>query len=145
MSPSEQNFNWVTARNECSIQRQFECLRSEVEKHTKEREGLLARNDKRTFLPNLHLEENKFSVARQHAGHLHAEVTFELRKEQAQIHISGEDLSLEVTITLSNDGECLFLISRDGEKMNGAFKRWQVAREALETLFFGLSTPYPTA
>lgn len=107
-------------RHKCSLGRQFENLKSEVEKSTKKRDEQLARNDGRTFRLELGKDSDEFHVIRQHSGHKTVDVTFELKSDQ--IHVSGEDLSLVVTLTLNNDGECMYLISKDDKKMEGEFK-----------------------
>ena len=127
----DSDFNWVRARQECSLAFEFNLLRRGVEASTKERISLLP-SECATGFSLQKQDPYTFGVTRGPVGALAGRstvVTFIL--ENDHITIDGGKQPLKITLTLNDEGECRYRINGDGE-----FKRWQVIRRALEPLFF---------
>ena len=132
--PSEDNFDWVTARHRCSIASEFERLRCAVEKDCNARRKCSGVDESVQF--NFADGEDHFSVARTQPDIRHGEAhraSFHLRLDHIAVVDTWreEKRQMILTLTLNDEGECRFLIDGEGE-----YLRWQVARRALCPLFF---------
>ena len=78
--------------------------------------------------------ENDFSVTRfpvrGNYGGTYS-VSFALRNDHILVTDEWSETKLTLTLTLSDDGECRFLVNGEGECL-----RWQVVRRALCPIFF---------
>ena len=132
MDPTDPDFDWVTARHQCSLHFEFEKLKRDLERNTKTRRDL-APVDRASEVAYKE-DGNTCSVIR---GPLPPaigttwSVTFNLKEDRICVSNNFSKRPLSLTLTLNDYGECRFQI--DGE---GAFLRWQVIRRALESIFF---------
>ena len=134
MSPKEPDFDWVTARWECSLQNEFEKLRKGAEENVKARKYLMLSDSPVEFSFD-QSPENQFEVSRSptrgFAGKKH-DVIFCLRHDHICIQDHFRNKTLVLTVTLNNDGECRLQI----KGQEGEFLGWQVLRTALEGILF---------
>ena len=129
------DFNWVEARQNCSVIEQFKLLQETVEANVTERKEHLGKkeNFQKVRLTFERDSNSQFRVMRD-APSLYRCIIFLLQKE----HISVVQDEMEkkplfdLTVILNEDGECRFKV--DGE--DGEFLRWQVAQKALEDILF---------
>lgn len=128
MTKEDHNFDWVTARQNCCLRSEFTALRLKVEEDTDERQ--------KNFNPN-YKEGVKFEVLNGRAfivvrnAILPESVTFVLKEDCIVVEASKGSSKFKLTLTLNDDGKCRFKINGEG-----TYLRWQVARKALEELFF---------
>ena len=130
--PDSHNFDWVSARDTCSLPKEFHRLRELVQENCKVRNRCRQDNDpcEYTFREN---NSDSFSVKKEEPSLEIVAVGFSLRNNC--ILIVGSDTEpfweMKLTLTLSDEGLCRFKLNGGGEYM-----RWQVARRALGPLFF---------
>jgi hypothetical protein len=129
-------FNWVAARSECSLDRQFRILAELVDSDVKVANGLNKRGIE--FEINLDVKD-KIIVLRKRdiVGHVETSViVFELEQDKITVkdrtdrsNLPGQML-FNATPSLNEEGECLLEVS------GVPLKLWQVSRKALDGLFF---------
>ncbi len=128
----DHDFNWVKARQDCSLPVQFTHLRYTVEKNTEERRNGLKPGHKE-HLEFKAVNDRQFIVVRTAFGS--GTVSFDLREDRVVVemknHLGELKKRFKLTLTLNDEGECRFKIDGKGE-----YLRWQVARKALEQIFF---------
>ena len=124
---TEQDFNWVEARHNCSIVAEFEKLRRDVEKAT-EQHKKLTRDDARF---EFYDKDSGFFVVRCFRGH-EDETGAVFTRKNGSIEIDAAATKFTVSLTLNDDGECRYRID-DGPQ---EYLRWQVIRRALQPIFF---------
>ena len=125
-------FNWVEARQNCSVDAQFKLLQDTVEANVTKRQEHLGANSK-VILTFERTTKSQFRVMRE-APSSYQCIMFLLRGEHISVvqdEMNGKQL-FDLTVTPNDDGECRFKV--DGEE--GEFLRWQVARKALEDILF---------
>ena len=126
MSPKDSDFDWVTARRECSIAHEFIQLQRLAEQNVAERQKDLGKS-------LLLQTDPPFAICRQAYGLKSWSwvVTFFIVGNE--IHVRNHDGSVKstLTLTLNDAGECRYRIDGKGE-----FVRWQVLRRFLEPLLF---------
>ena len=125
-------FDWVAARSECTLEKEFDRLcaavQRDLDRHKKLNPGLCQCQSFDTC------GDDKFYVERAGAHR----VIFEI--ERGRIRIGRWDRSSEHTplmalqVRLDDEGQCV-LIDADGT----AWRPWQVRRKALEDTLFGTS------
>ena len=125
------DFNWVEARQNCSVASQFKLLQQTVEANVAERKTQLGENAqvKLIFESN---SESEFSVIRQSQSGFKI-IVFRRRKDHIFIEedeAGGETIKWEPV--QNDDSECRLKVD-GGETM---FLRWQVAEKALEDILF---------
>ena len=124
-SSKDHDFDWVKALGDCSVNFEFEKIKSDVGSNTKRRNS---------DYPN---DPDKWKF-REGVGIIHVSagrrcVAFKIEYECIMVTGFKHNYPLRLTLTLDDDGDCLFQIN--GEAL---YKRWQVIRRALEPLFFRL-------
>ena len=124
-SPKGHAFDWVKALGDCSVNFEFEKIKSDVGSNTKRRNS---------DYPN---DPDKWKF-HEDAGIIHVSsgrqwVAFKIEYECIVVTGFKHNDQLRLTLTLDDDGDCLFKINGEG-----LYKRWQVIRRALEPLFFRL-------
>lgn len=121
------DWDWVTARHDCTTVNFFERLylgaKLNVETRNKQRGGSAP-------VEIAAPQPGSFSIIRALSFGGHVMVRFNLRDERIMVQGSGIVLNFEGTLTLNNDGECRLLVGGD------VLDEWQVLRKALETLLF---------
>lgn len=121
------NFDWVTARAECSIVAVFEKLKILIETDVEIR-NKLRQKDSDSPIFKLVSANNRFTVLAE--GHyVHKTVVFALSSKGISA-ISSDGHIFQATVTLCNDGICRAKI---GEQ---EYDLWQLRKMALEDLFF---------
>ena len=126
MKPSD--FDWVTARAQCSPLSMCAQLKADIEKNVESMRSLSkARGSE---IPIAAFDNGQsFGVSRRtYVGEIG--VIFTLRNEEIRVSSKEVKVDFVATLTLSDDGECRLLV--DGKELD----RWQVLRRALEPLFF---------
>ena len=136
-SPKDHDFDWVTARLECCEANEFVCLRDLVERDCAKRLKALPANAP---------VEIRFVAVKDGQEEFYVEiipvpgvagrrrsVSFDLRNESICVRASGDadEFPMTLTVQLDDKGECRFAINGKGE-----YLRWQVARRALQAIFF---------
>ena len=141
MKPGDdESFDWVAALRECSVVCKFAEMSCDAEKQTKARDkyeldtqGSKAR--KSTNFDFSPINNNHFivMVSQETSGCIH-KVHFVLEEKKIIVTRWGNGgkkiNEFFVTLTLNDDGECMFKIDDEGE-----FRMWHVMRRALEPLF----------
>lgn len=129
------DFDWVTARAQCSLANEFVRLKEQVGRDVCARRKCLPKDNSMDFSFHATGDEH-FSVSRFPipgiAGNSYS-VIFSLRNDQILIvdEWSEPAKRLILTLTLNDEGECRFLINGEGDRL-----RWQVVRRALCPIFF---------
>lgn len=137
MSLSNSNFDWVTARHECSLRIEFAKLKRNLERNTKTRQELAPKD--RPADVAYKEDGDTCTVLR---GPLPGaigrtwDVTFILKDDHIAVTGNMVAKPLTLNLTFNDDGECRFTINGEGE-----YKRWQVLRRCLEPIFFGPTPP----
>ena len=131
--PAEHDFDWVTARDRCSLRIEFHHLKRLVSE---------SRHTRRRCAPEPHPYEyefcedggDSFSIRRTEKSSGDQRVV-EFARRNGCIDVGGSDTDtpwrMKLTLTLNDAGACRFRIDGRGE-----YLRWQVARRALGNLFF---------
>jgi hypothetical protein len=126
-------FNWVTARNACSLGNVFEKLKLDVQSDVEERQKLR----QPLPLPEIGFDHGfvftsnsrGFSASLK-TGRLQYSSIFALKEDHILVtDEEGEEL-LKATVTLNNERECRLVVGN--EEMEG----WQFRKKALEGVFF---------
>lgn len=136
-NPTEPNFDWVSARHNCSLPNEFERLKNLVEKNCIQRSRCLTKDSAVDFtFSGGEQGSRRFSVARAPISGVFGktyEVSFSLRDDHILVIDEWTESTRQIvlTVTLNRDGECRFVIDGEGE-----YLRWQVARRALCPMFF---------
>lgn len=137
MSDSPHNpamdFDWVTARSQCSATEQFLALREHARADV-ETANQVFRESRRQF--GFRIEKRSFLVFEQSADYPRA-ITFELSDSNSAIVVKNEDDTemFRVTLSLNKERRCVFLWN--GEEMES----WEVRRKALEAFFYTVKVP----
>lgn len=126
--PHPSDFNWVTARWQCSAWNMFELLKGEASANKETVEALWKARGHPVVL-SFHDNDQFFAVSRWVGTKEHG-VKFVLRGNQIHVESLGEQVNFTASLTLSDDGECRLVV--DDVELD----RWQVLRRALEPLFF---------
>ncbi len=119
------DFDWVTARHQCSMNVVFERFCHAVQKDVlvweqlPERQGTVVCDRQVDFLAVV-------TNGRPDAP----KVTFWLRDQAIDVSRNGDASSFTVTLTLTRDRQCRFVV--DGAAREG----WEIRQMALEPLFF---------
>ena len=136
-SAKTHDFDWITARTECALPHQFECLKREAENNVTIRNG-----DQDPPRYEFHEEAaHKFQVyapVQDEWGTRPCLVIFRLEKDHIEIRDEWprgsvwERNKMTITAVLGAKGECRFRIDDSVEEL----LRWQVLQRALDPLFF---------
>ena len=123
-------FDWVAARSNCTLEKEFfrlsDAVRCDLERHCALNPGI-------SQCQRFHACEGGTFYVERPGVH---RVVFE--QERGKIRIdrwanTGEHTPLmALTVRLSDDGECVLV-----DEKQKAWKPWQVRRRALEETFFG--------
>ena len=125
------DWDWVTARSQCSIEAYFERLHSGANKNVQTRKEMrielqdVGPVDLSQRVPGI------FSVMRGLGLGAYAAVRFRLDGDRIVVEGQGVDVKFEGRLTLTDAGECRLMVGAQ------ELDEWQVLRRALEPLFFG--------
>jgi hypothetical protein len=125
-----EKFDWIKARQECSLTTMFERLRQQVSADVDQRKKLL-RSDSHYSFEFVSEKTNIFSVAAV-GNQIHCRVQFSLEGNGIQIRSDGFQGTpvFLATLTLNDEGDCRFVV----DEIEREF--WHIRKMALETLFF---------
>ena len=131
---TEQDFDWVQARFACSPLCEFQHIRRCIKRSIiswRECHGKLDPDSEDTI--ECVDAGAGFNVHRYPKPGRTAGIVFELNTENDRIEIRdySANRTMKITLTLNDEGECLYKIDGEGE-----YLLWQVARKALEPMFF---------
>lgn len=118
-------FNWVKARSECSLNRAFEILGEVVKTDVEIANGL-----RRGAKFQVTYKHKKIIVTREENDDEVSSVVFELSPTAISAREGKREPMFSAKPRLSEMGDCLFEI--DGQ----LYKLWQICQKALEDLFF---------
>jgi hypothetical protein len=123
------DFDWVSARDNCSAAVLFEKLRNLIAADVETRNKLRRKDE--PFFKFETINANRYTVvAENQLLHTHDSVSFVLKGGEISAVGTEKDVFTS-TVTLCDDGECRLKI---GSK---SYDLWQIRRMALEGLFFG--------
>lgn len=128
-SKDHHDFDWVSARQDCSTGIEFGFLHRLIEKNTEARQKGLADQKIQARL-KFEANDHEFTVHRTSNGRSQY-VSFALMKGCITVKKSSPAETFDLTLTFTDAGEFQFRINGEGE-----YLRWQVARKALEEIFF---------
>ena len=126
------DFDWVTARQQCSLQEVFESLRLRIREDVETRNSNLS-DDPDSDRPTLKVIENGPTIRVYwhdiYSEYRHFFVEFTLTPQNIAVR-DHEKTLFEATIGLNDDGDCKVNIS--GKQ----YDLWQMRRKALEHVMF---------
>jgi hypothetical protein len=120
-------FDWVTARNACTLPKIFKDLRLHIEQDVKTRNSLRLKNAAYEFA--LAESENGFKVILK-SDALNTAVTFTLADHAILVRDNTGTSMFDITLNFTEKGECKLAVNGEHREM------WQVQRMALEDLMF---------
>jgi hypothetical protein len=125
------DFDWISARVDCSANSVFERLRLGVKDDVERRQELREKSDEFGFMYGFafHTKGSSFSAVRQNIQGNKA-VIFSLLENRIAVKNHNNDEFLSATVTLNDDKECVLVVS--GMEM----QEWQFRKRALEELLF---------
>ena len=134
MGPQDSDFDWITAREECSLFSEFTMLENNAKESTKIRNGLSGGRPE--FVFSNRLINHSFSVIRPRRYETEEQtVVFHLENDHILVQSNNTEPQagepLKLTLTLNDDGECRYRVNGKGE-----FRRWHVLMRSLEHIFF---------
>ena len=131
-NPDSHEFDWVTARDRCSLPKEFHGLKELVEENCKSRNRCAPAHHPYNY-NYCEIDSDHFSVQRTDTPNESCVVEFSLKNDR--IMVGGSDSNppwkMKLTLTLNDAGLCRFKVNDDGE-----YFRWQVVMRALSPLFF---------
>ncbi len=128
LTPKDDEFNWVRARQDCCEENEFAWLRDLVRRNCEARASALSFDSNFNILFGEN-DARSFKVTRTNPLGHPLVVSFSL--EDTVIKIDTPSRTLTVTVRLNKKAQCRFSIDGNGELL-----RWQVAQEVLQPLFF---------
>lgn len=120
-------FDWVAARDACSLPRVFKTLLAEVEGDVKERNS--QRPENATYEFSLVEEGSTFAVVLQ-AESFRRSVVFVYEDHAISVRDASGNQMFEVTLNFSDDGKCRLKAKEEYRES------WQIRRMALEDILF---------
>jgi hypothetical protein len=123
------NFDWIAAFSACALSAIFEKLKLEVESDVKSRNGQLSGTSARYefhFIGN----GSSFLVAVVASGISGMAVKFKLTDSAIVVTDAQDKKMFEASLTLNDEGECVFLIDSEEKRS------WQLRKRALAQLLF---------
>ena len=131
-NPESHEFDWITARDRCSLPKEFHHLMEFVDENCKARKRCTPDHHPYDY-EFLKKDSDNFFVRRTEIPDGLCVVEFSLKNDKILVGGSDSDppWKVKLTLTLNDSGSCRFKINGHGEYM-----RWQVAMRALSPLFF---------
>ena len=121
-----QDFDWVTAHVQCTVEGFFHHLRIEANRNCETQNQIYNRSPRLGFIENGEV----FTVLRGAE-----KVEFVLKDDQIVVSGFRINHSIQLKAILSNTGDCVLArVGADGQAI--PVERWQVLRDALTPLFF---------
>ena len=124
-------FDWVTARNDCSIRGVFEALRLGIENDIKIRNDQVRSDDKRKYSYGMTVMAGGIVVYLEGVVGMSQSVPLSITQNGSiLVRDENNEPMLEAYPTISDDGKCRL-------KINGQERElWHVRKTILEKLFF---------
>jgi hypothetical protein len=129
-NPPPDDFDWVTARAECSLSDAFQRLKTFAARNVETRNKLRPQNAGEKF--KYSEADDSFNVGRE-GGETGSGVTFALSNRDIRVRSEHGDINIGLTLRMNASGECRFLVNG-----RGSFQEWDILKMALEKLFFDL-------
>jgi hypothetical protein len=124
------NFDWVSARQDCSLKEVFEALRLGIREDVETRNSALPDNpDKATLKTAEHGKTIRVYWQDMYQQFDHLFVEFALTAQSLTAR-DDENLLFEASIGLNDEGDCKVYI------LGKQYDLWQIRRKALEQLMF---------
>jgi hypothetical protein len=142
MDRNEPNFDWVTARTECSASKAYREFVLQIKRDVEIRNGSLSSKERRhevNFVFSGESEPTSIVVRAQKGGNYLAETPLAkaiFTKIPEGIAVEYGGTKIEGLLTLSQDGECRLKV--DGVE----YSFWQFRKLALEPIFFDAVKEY---
>ena len=121
------DFEWVTARANCSVNEVFEKLRAQVKADVDIRHNLRPHGEMYAFR---FISEGPQFIALVEGNKLHHAVIFTLKDGIITVSDDDDNVLFRANVTLNDDGKCVVKINEDEREL------WQMRKMALEKLFF---------
>ena len=127
-----ENFDWVSARDACSVTQMFERLRLAVDEDVKVRQALRKKVDDFGFEQGFEFTTrgSSFSVSRRGIERGRA-VVFAIQGRSITVKDESGNLLRLASVTINDDKECVLVV---GEEQ---LQEWQFRKKSLEAIFFG--------
>lgn len=124
------DFDWVTARNDCSVIKAFVQLKKDLARDVDIANSLF-KESRRKF--SINQDANSISVIEETAATLRS-ISFVLGDTRTTISIEDEkgNQKFSATVTLNKDKQCVFMV--DSEEMES----WQLRKKGVGPLFFSI-------
>jgi len=122
-------FSWVRARAECSVASVYERIKLQVEADVAQRKEIIISAGCERLNFSIDSNGSAFTVTRVEPNS-HRSVTFRTTAKGITVVDGSDNVVLEGTLTLGDDGRCRLKVS--GRDLDF----WQFRRTALEELFF---------
>jgi hypothetical protein len=130
--PLSNDFDWVSARAECSASKVFRQLELQVKTDVEKRNLLRTDNEKSKYFFECASDGFRFSVFLTSHSVETEEIgaTFSRTPQGIDVHSLKGELLFSGTVTLSNDRECRVKVG------GNEYNCWQFRKLALEDVFF---------
>lgn len=126
-------FDWVTARANCSLGLMFERLKGEIEEDVKKRQEIRPKTEFGNYYGfRVDMNQSRISVLLEGNGIQRQSIVFYLKKDCIEIVDGSATSKFKATATLCDDGECRLKVNDQEREL------WQVRKLALEDLFFNV-------
>jgi len=122
-------FDWIAARNACTLPKVYRQLLAEVQEDVRERNAQRPENAPYEFLV---VEEGEGFAVVLDAGEFRRSVTFRYEDHAITVLDPSGNQMFEVTLLFTEDGKCRMKAKEENRDA------WQVRRMALEDLLFRL-------
>jgi hypothetical protein len=122
------DFDWVSARGNCSLAAVFESLKQDVQRDVNVRNQIDGMEVERYKVV---MRSDTVSVLREEMALLHDAIAFVLTKNGIEVKDVKGQVTMTATPTLTDDGRCLLKVG--GKEC----EIWQFRKRALEELLFG--------
>lgn len=122
-------FDWVTARAECSLVVTFEKLKLQLRDDVDKREAILRAGPEANYGFKLVLDRKGAAVVME-GNQIHDSVLFRLTDKAIEVVDNAGKTRFAATPTLDDEGQCK--LSVNGQEL----ELWQFRKKALEALFF---------
>jgi hypothetical protein len=129
------DFDWISARAECSPSQVFQKLRLQLKNDVEKRNAIRTENEKSRYVFTIHSDTRRISVfvegQLEYGDTFNEGVVFSRTYTGIDVHKgTSDELLFQATLTLSNDGVCRLRIGDTEHSL------WQFRKLALEEVFF---------
>lgn len=127
-------FDWVTARSNCSVVMIFERLKSAVQDDVNKRQQLRRKSEfGYQYGFSVDIDQTRISVILKEPTAPAEAVVFYLKEDSIDVVNGSGKHKFKATPTINDEGECRLKVSGQEREL------WQFRKMALEELFFRIS------